>query len=209
MLISHRHRYVFVRPFKVSGMSTESCLQRHAPGQVTHQHGTLAQAKMRLSDEQWQSYLKVTMERNPWDKVVSWFFWEAHKEPHIMVSLGCTRTLIELDSVEAIELFRKWLPWRFGRMRASEDSSPIGGHYYVIEGQMAADEVILYESRLEGLSRILKRLDMDYNAGLDAHINRQSRPAWAREYRAFYDAEGRRLVGEEQAFQIEQFGYTF
>jgi len=36
-------------------------------------------AKTSVTDEQWNSYYKFAVERNPWDKVVSQYFWKIKK----------------------------------------------------------------------------------------------------------------------------------
>lgn len=121
MIVSHRHRFIFVKTHKTAGSSVEVALSRHCgpddiltpmlaeeeairaqPGYRGPQHFLLPWTQHRprdiawailrgrrrtryynhlaaryirrhVGEDVWKSYYKFTIERNPWDKVVSAF----------------------------------------------------------------------------------------------------------------------------------------
>ena len=105
MIVSHRHRFVFLRPRKVAGTSIEVAMSRHCGGNdiITpigrHQarwdddawtdlgqdgsgyrrHPTVEQVRSKLGNELWDQYLKFSVVRNPWDLVVSQYHWATRR----------------------------------------------------------------------------------------------------------------------------------
>ena len=105
MIVSHRHRFVFLRPRKVAGTSVEVAMSRHCgdddiitpmgrhqarwdhdawadlgrPRTGYRRHATVEQVRSRLGDDLWKRYLKFSIVRNPWDLVVSQYHWATRK----------------------------------------------------------------------------------------------------------------------------------
>ncbi len=103
MIISHRHKFIFLKPQKVAGTSVEVALAQHCgeddivtsisafnrnwdEDRYTHpgkewagydRHATLNQVRKRLGRELWDAYFKFAITRNPWDLVVSQYHWAA------------------------------------------------------------------------------------------------------------------------------------
>ena len=101
MIISHRHKFIFLKPRKVAGTSVEVALAQHCgdddivtpigafnpqwdedqyahPGKVWpgySRHSTLRRVRRRLGQKIWDDYLKFSITRNPWDLVVSQYHW--------------------------------------------------------------------------------------------------------------------------------------
>ena len=101
MIISHRHKFVYLKARKVAGTSVEVALAQHCgdgdivtpigafnpkwdedeydhPG--TNQlgydrHSALMSVQRRLGRELWDAYFKFAVVRNPWDLVVSQYHW--------------------------------------------------------------------------------------------------------------------------------------
>lgn len=134
MIVSHRHKLIFVKTLKSAGTSIELELARHcgpddivtpifpgipghrprnwrgwfAPWRGVRRSGDLRKnlleclrrdriynhiparfARARLPADVWDSYLKVCVERNPWDKTLSHFHmfrnaaWHRHHDPEL------------------------------------------------------------------------------------------------------------------------------
>jgi len=99
MIISHEHKFIFVKTRKTAGSSLEHLLypylnkeidictgspRDNTPSLNVEHYGTNGHLSWKeinnslMVDNVWDNYYKFTIERNPWDKVVSSYFW--HKE---------------------------------------------------------------------------------------------------------------------------------
>ena len=111
MIISHRHKFIFLKPRKVAGTSVEVALAQHCgdddivtpiakfdrkwdEDHYTHpgkqwpgygRHATLRRVRKRLGRKRWDDYFKFAITRNPWDLVVSQYHWATRRDegqPH-------------------------------------------------------------------------------------------------------------------------------
>ena len=104
-LVSHDHRFIFLKTRKTAGTATEMALEpfctppghtpRHTTDTLISDHGIVgarvvgqqldhgkwyahqpaAKVRKALGRKRFDSYTKLTVLRNPFDKVVSWFHW--------------------------------------------------------------------------------------------------------------------------------------
>jgi hypothetical protein len=91
MIISHKHQFIFVKTRKTAGSTVEKLLYPYlgefdvitgserdgTPEKntsITNGHLSWRQIETAYPQE-WRDYYKFTVERNPWDKVVSSYFW--------------------------------------------------------------------------------------------------------------------------------------
>jgi hypothetical protein len=106
MIISHRHKFIFLKPRKVAGTSVEVALAQHCgdddiitpigafdpqwdedpyvhPGKKWPgygRHATLRRVRKQLGWEIWNAYFKFAITRNPWDLVVSQYHWAIRRD---------------------------------------------------------------------------------------------------------------------------------
>lgn len=109
MLISHSHKFIFIKTKKTGGSTIENVIVNNffdpdidvctgsmidgtprsniGPKKPNEPdgHKPWYMVKDYVTPQQWTNYHKFTIERNPWDKVVSEFFWRtaAGKDPAI------------------------------------------------------------------------------------------------------------------------------
>jgi len=128
MIISHKHRFIFIRTEKTAGTSVEIALSKYCGPRdvITHigpedelirkklgyrgpqnykvpfknysradwmrmirqrkrisffNHAGAAFIRNHIDKNIWNSYFKFCIERNPWDKAVSWYYWRYDGKP--------------------------------------------------------------------------------------------------------------------------------
>jgi hypothetical protein len=79
---------------------------------------------------------------------------------------------------------------------------------YSIDGRVVADVVLTYERLADDFSAFIAALGVGSAPQLP-HAKAGHRPPEQRDYRALYDAETREIVARRHAREIEAFGYEF
>ena len=107
MIISYKHRFIFLKTRKTAGSSIQSSLstvcgdediivgddmvdgkniERNIGAAFSRNpHVNLKQMRIAFTEEEWRSFFKFTFVRNPWDLVVSRYHWE-RKGKHCSVA---------------------------------------------------------------------------------------------------------------------------
>lgn len=105
MIISHRHKFIYLKARKVAGTSVEVALAQHCgdgdvvppigafnpkwdeyeydhPGKIWRgysRHSPLISVRRHVGRTLWNSYFKFAVVRNPWDLVVSQYHWATRR----------------------------------------------------------------------------------------------------------------------------------
>ncbi len=225
MIISHSHRYIFIKSEKTAGTSVEAALSRHCAGNdvVTSlgdywfnrdergewihnamnadgfsQHDPAAEVKQKVAPEIWEGYFKFSITRNPWDRVVSWFSWEARNKP----ALRPTRRWYHRLGVPVDE-FRETTKL-FHRFVAGEWTT--NDRFYVLDDKLCVDFVMRYERLTEDLAEVCRRVGLPH-AELP-HLKSGLRKG-GRGYAEYYDEPSKAIVTERHRNDIRLFGYRF
>lgn len=193
MIISHRHRFIFIKMRKTAGSSIESALAPHlgaediATGSVTD--GTPAQnvpEGIRTGHAGWATiekamgvtnlvgYYRFTVERNPWDKTLSDWLYQHGRE----VFDGSLADYIEQGKAPA-----EWEKYAEGGFKVWKFEELVRSQAF---GQLC-HRLGLPPMTLPHLKRTVGR----------AH------------YREYYDERARKAVAELFAREIAHFGYSF
>ncbi len=155
---------------------------RKVIGRGIYSHMPAVEARALVSDDVWNSYFKFSVERNPWDRQVSLYFWrypDTAKRPS----------------------FRRFITnplWR-----KTVDNFAI----YSIDGKIIADHVMRYDRLGEDFAETLQRIGIADVPTL-GHAKATTRTSRA-DYRTFYDDETRAIVGRWYAREIAAFGFEF
>jgi hypothetical protein len=225
VIISHRHRFIFVKTRKTAGTSIQEAVERVCgPSDVVtptgivggayrarnyrglptpflylrqdpprhstfhilywtrsctriHDHMFLDELLALPEAQAWRGYFKFTVERNPWDKVVSRYFWKYRDRP-------------KRPSFEEF----------VAKDRLNSDFA-----MYSLGDKLAVDYVCRYESLDKDLKEVGRLIGCDIP--MPAQLN-----AWTRsdrDYRTFYSGASRDVVALRFAKEIETFRYTF
>lgn len=232
MIISHKHRYIFIKPKKVAGTSIEVALAKHlGPDDImppltkyskTHDrdkyehhaqnpsgfydHSPPKRIRKRIGEKTWRSYFKFTAIRNPWDMVVSAYFWELNKK----VSF---RDYFNVLSLRA--LFLDYIP-DYRKIKRPKDltsfvinlpKSYINTKYcFYKNGQPLANFYIRFENLEADFKKACKRIDIP----ADKLLSLKSKTRTSKKhYSAIYTPETRQIVADIFKKEINYFGYQF
>ena len=200
-MISFQKQFLFVHIPKTAGNSIQSILRDYSedeivalrgkqdgierfglrnPNYKVRKHSTLAEYRMALGEEQFRSLYKFACVRNPWDRMVSYYF-----RP--------TRDLMSWNRKE----FKKMILNVFS----------VADYLRLAEGEedpfRNVDYVMRFETLVDDFRHVSAALDIP--AASLPQYNRSSREHYAK----YYDDELRELVRKRFAPEIERFGYTF
>lgn len=211
MLISHKHKYIFIKTAKVAGTSVEIFFEQISFGgqpkdvqpeivneegvvgyrgatnskvrESWYNHMTLNDIKNKLSnDKLFNEYFKFSITRNPWDRIVSNYH---HHYQH------------KFSFNAYIKPDRKW-----------KFPAPI---IWVLKPNIDDVHFIRFENLKEGIEGVCKKLGLDYDINNLKTYKSEYRTKHSRykHYTEYYDDEAREIVAEKYAKDIEYFGYEF
>jgi hypothetical protein len=196
MIISHCHKFIFIKTPKTAGTSIQEALNKitcpedviigndrnqNTKGFKRTSGGHQSLSKAFLVIPECRDYFVITAERNPWDRMVSAFFWSNKK--HNLKNNSVQKNTVILN---------EWLQGK----RAESFSSKIYGQ---------PDFVIQYHTLNEDWSRLGKCLQLDLPPVGIYHIGIRPKKS----YTLFYDDKTRDLVAKQFAAEIEAYGYIF
>jgi len=230
MIISHTHKFIFIKSLKTAGTSIEAALSnecsgndvvipindfghnRDADGRFIHrsmnaddfyrkisQHVDASTIKARERAETWNDYFKFSIARNPWDRALSYFFWDRRKDP----SLKPRKRFYHHFGVpfNEFEVVKKQFS-RFIQSGTLENND----RFYSIDNDLCVDYVIRYENLEDNFKEVCKLIGIPIMSlpRLKAGIRKESR-----HYTEYYDAASRDIVAELHKNDLRFFNYAF
>jgi len=205
VLVSHRHRFIFVHLYKTAGMSVRQALDPYAEGRARRwvasyarrlglpapstppYHLSAREIRDRLGAEVFDGYFTFAFVRNPWDWQVSLFHYLRTRRDHR-----------QHEMARAFPDFDAYIRWRVAeevRLQNTFLADEAGRTIVDFVGRMETiDDDFARVCRAVGLPPL--RLP---------HRNRSRH----RDYRGYYTDETRDLVARAFAEDIDLFGYGF
>ena len=223
MIVSHKHKFIFIKTQKTASSSMEIFFTKHCGAEdiitplVREQqkgqnyrgfnniksflwevnlygaqkayrnfvsrvkffdHMPASLAKMRLPSRVWNDYFKFCFERNPWDKMVSYYYW------------SCRKRKCSFDDF------------------LEEENYCINYNLYTNnDNQIIVDHIGKYEQLDEELEIICKIIGIEFNKPLA--VNAKSGIRKKKSYRDFYTDDQRMKIGKIFANEIDSHGYQF
>jgi hypothetical protein len=230
VIVSHKHRFIFLKTARTAGSSIEVALQPFlgpddiiggrnwkpwVPGKAKrgrnhlrglaragiyvprgisrfvpqlsgfYPHMPARQVRTLIGDEIWNSYFKFSIERNPWDRQVSQFFYRHRRR-----------------SGESLTFELHITSWWY---RATNSVVMDNWGVYTADNSIAVDRVLRFENLAQDFSEVCSRLGLE--GAILPHINMSSKRD--RPYRDFYNERTKAVVGGWYRREIEAFGYEF
>ncbi|MGE5209366.1 MAG: sulfotransferase family 2 domain-containing protein [Alphaproteobacteria bacterium] len=200
-MISFRNSFLFVHIPKTAGNSIQSVLRDYSEDQLValrkeqdgierfglrnpkygiRKHSTLKEYRQALGEEQFRSLYKFTCVRNPWDRMVSYYFTP-------------TQTPENWNRKKFREIISKAVSVADYLRLAQDDEDPFGNVDYIMRFENLSDDFGDVCSRLNIPEPTLPQ----YNRSTRGH------------YSKYYDDDLCELVRTRFAREIEQFGYKF
>ena len=152
-------------------------------GLTFHQHISASDLRARMNPKLFDSYKKITIIRNAWDREVSLYFW-------------ATRNL-------------KNVP-KFNEFACRYVSDPDRKTFkiYSIDGKVVADTILRYENIAADYAAFVSSLGITDVPSLP-NAKGSYRKAESRDYRSFYDKRSIEAVRNRQRREIEYFNMSF
>lgn len=161
LIISHKHKFIFIKTNKTAGTSIEIALSKfcgsddiitpidekdekirqefgyRGPQNYTgfYNHISAEEIKEKIDKKVWKEYFKFCVERNPWDRFISFYYFKNPKEPRPELS-----TYIDDPIVNNLKKY--------------------GYHNYTINDEIVVDKICLYENLKEDLKEVSKLLEL-------------------------------------------------
>ena len=239
MIISHKHKFIFIKTRKTAGTSIEVYLSKfcgeddiitplnpkvegHEPmnyqgafspipelmfflkhyndkartvslHDVNHRlltnnryygHIPALIVKSRISKEIWDSYYKFCVERNPWDKTISHYYWIRRRKS---------------DSYD------------FNRYMSEKKFCLNYPMYTDYDGESLVDFVVKYERLYSDLAQVFDRLGIPFEGSLNVR-EKANRREDRRHYTEFFSGENSRyidVIGKAFEKEIQMHGYDY
>jgi len=143
-------------------------------------HSPAAHVQQYVEPSIWNTYFKFSVERNPWDKLVSYYYWEHRGTPTMPID--------------------EWV-------RRGKGNRMKGFDIYSLDGDVVADKVLRYEFLKQDLDEVTDRLGLPDR--LELVRAKGGFRSDRRHYREVLGDEERRKVATVYAREIALMGYEF
>ncbi len=229
MIISHKHKFIFIKCRKTAGTSIEIALSKicgaedvitkiSKPDEAVrrslgyssaqnyllpfhkykrkdwlfqlwklgkykfHNHMTAQEIRDNIAGEIWDDYFKFCFERNPFDKVISHYYWRKGEQKY-----GSIANYLKSDEVNILKPFE----------------------LYTIHNTVAVDRIFRYEKMDAALEELSEILALPEQLKLPAYKAKSGVRKDKRNYREILTVEERALIEVIFAREIRLLGYQF
>jgi len=204
MIISHKFKFIYIKNQKTAGTSIEVALSKICGDEdvVTpypllniegfkprnylslDQHLAASEIKRKMIPEIWNQYYKFTFERNPFDKMVSWY-WDKKWRDQFNKS------------------FQEFCVY----CSNNPEEFPLSYDLYSIKDKVVVDFVGKYETLKKDFDYVCKKLGLP-SIG-EFPLLRTGYREDPSHYSKYYDYETQKIVEKHFWREIQQFNYKF
>jgi hypothetical protein len=217
MLVSHKHKFIYIKSIKTAGTSTEIFLEPYCVSNVLESHGRemiqtdegiigtrmnqhLAEIsefynhmppykiKNSIGEETFNSYTKIINIRNPFDMMVSHYYFKPTFELYSNSEMSFENYLLKTNVVE--DLSKKYRDLMY------------------IEDEFIVDEIVRFENLEEDIFKLLDKLELPSpKRELGEYKKNKRRPD--KDWKKMYSNETKELVEKHFKFYMDLFNYSF
>lgn len=205
MLVSHSHKFILIKTHKTAGSSIEEYLKPFCEQngiietRKYNSHWPAREIKKLVGEEVWSAYTKICPVRNPWDKMVSLYFWRRRKRPWSFHLKRLLRGETFYTPEQRLS-FEKYI-------KSRGNGCNIDREKMFITHEWEDYFFIRFEHLHDDLNALADHLDIPYK---EKNLPKEKvgyRPN--KEYREYYTPETRAIVARAFQPEIEKFGYEF
>jgi len=191
MLTAHEK----ITPFGIVGSraAERSYIQRNRAANF-YNHMPAAEIREKLGPEIFDSYFKFCVIRNPFDKVVSQFWWTLHKKHRERTILGY------LPFYFVRKRFAKFVKRRSASGRLTDH------HVFMVDGKPVADEFIKFEELASGIASVCRKLGIDADVGGLGNYKATTRIR-KEHFSDYYDRGIAEIIERDFEWELRKFGY--
>jgi hypothetical protein len=201
MIISHKYKFIFIKTYKTAGTSLEAYLSDycgeddviteifppvsgHWPrnAESFYNHMPAVEVRHRVGEALWHSYFKFCVERNPWEKVLSFYWMERSRNGE------------GLDFDEFLARDQIGFNWPLYADECGE--SPI------------IDRILRYERLGDDLTKLFKELGVPWAGSLEYRAKSEYRQD-RRHYREILSSHQANYIAKRFVKEIEWHGYQY
>lgn len=207
MIVSHRHRFIFLAVPKTGSQSVRAVLRKHLGAEdweqadwrtrkrlpipelaaVGHGHLSVRDVAGLLDESVWSGYFKFAFVRNPWDRFVSSAYHDYGRGSLFAARpRAVMRLLLQRDATMEGLFFR-----------------PQSSFLIAADEAVAVDFVGRFETLGEDFAEVCRRI------GLKASALPRLNPSGHGDWQAYYDDDLRTRVAERYERDIQAFDYRF
>jgi len=182
-MISHTRKYIFVHINKTGGTSVEAKLRKISKHHGNKHYNIIKYRNLANNEHGFENYFKFTIVRNPWDRLVSNYFFRKRRGKSTSISFKDWVVKNKFDGCNAKHTQLSWI---------SDET-----------GELIIDFIGRFENLQEDFNIICERIGVPHQQL--AHKNKSKH----KHYTEYYDEETKQIVAEKYAKDIEYFGYKF
>jgi hypothetical protein len=228
-LISHRHKFIFIKTKKTAGTSVEEMIEAAmlgipeggfgeyseervtAEGYVSHRsqkfnkpnsqllptHATSRKVVKALGKSRFENYTKAVSVRNPFDQIVSFFWWRLESYPK-------AQRMVAKFPMPLMRLgFTLWFILSQRRIRSLSYTDQLA-----LEGALPDFRVIRFESLESDLRNLLGDLEIPCQ-GLSLSNRKATQRLRSEPYQRYYSRFLKKAVTRSRASDLAFFNYSW
>jgi hypothetical protein len=214
MIISHKHKFIFIKTRKTAGSTLEKILFPFLDPKTDVCTGSPGDGTPRLNNKQntsghmpWQDvkniffnykgndgkynfdeYYKFTIERNPWDKVVSGYWWHKDAKPGMFGDLSFEEYLLKAYQHQML---------------------PVDWIKYTNNNNLVVDDVFFYENMWKMYQTLNEKFEFDITENQMKNTKMKGGIRQTEDYKELHTPKSIDYVNQIFSSEIKQFGYTY
>lgn len=211
-MISHQFKFIFVHIPKTGGMSISSLLARYSTplrlldgdnNYWTDIHAKYFHYIDRYGQDTWDKYYKFAFIRNPWDRLISSFFYLSGGGNNPFDKKLSDKYIKKYDG-DFIQFVKNFVA--ADKIKYLFHMHPQHEFIYDRKGRLLVDFVGKYENLQEDFNKICDQFSVPHVKL--PYINKTPYRK-IQHFTDYYNDEARKIVAEKYSRDIDLFGYTF